>query len=93
LVSMNFIPFRVFSMRVFVNATASPLLNWNTTARFVINIAWQHRPLWTRAGCQYFSTKWTDPPRNVCIVWRQVKCANFIDGIDLLSFTQSGAVE
>jgi hypothetical protein len=27
LVSMNFIPFRVFSMRVFVNATASPLLN------------------------------------------------------------------
>jgi hypothetical protein len=34
-----------------------------------------------------------DPLQNVDIIWRQVRYINLLDGIDLLSFRQSGAIE
>jgi hypothetical protein len=71
---MNFIPFEVFSMGVFVNAMVSPFLNWKPLFgfSFVLHDSVDH--LWTRTGCQYFWAKRTDfsPKYAYCLEAGQV---------------------
>jgi hypothetical protein len=58
---MNFIPFEVLPMGVFVNAMVSPFLNWKIIIRFSFVLRYSVDSLWARAGCQYSWAKWTDP--------------------------------
>jgi hypothetical protein len=63
---MNFIPFKVFSMRVFVNAIVSPFLNWKTIVRFSFVLHDSVDPFLTRTACQYFWAEWMDlPPKRI----------------------------
>jgi hypothetical protein len=67
---MNFIPFEVFSMGVFVNAMVSPFLNSKTTVRCLIWIARQCRPCMNPDQMLIFLSKANGSPSKMCISFR-----------------------
>jgi hypothetical protein len=67
---LSFIPFEVFSMRVFVNTMISPFLDWKTSVRFFICIARRRRPFMNQGGWSIFPSKGNGSPSKMGISFR-----------------------